>query len=337
MHAKKNLKYFIIALGLLFGPFYAGNPDSSAGTAEVVLYFTGDVTMANHFQYHVGTRFEYPFAKIPWFKEGDVSMVNLENPLTNRGTPRPKLFIFRALPEYTRVLKAGGVDIVTLANNHIFDYSEEGLNDTMEHLKKAGIAFVGAGRNLEEARKPVIFRVKGLKLAYLGYYGSKKHSNSQPATEDSAGTAMRKLRFIKEDIKAIRDSVDFISVNLHWGYEKEHYPEETQIQFAHRVIDFGADLVVGHHPHVLQGVEVYKGKTIAYSLGNFIFGGNSRTMERSALLKITLFPDNPVAYQSEMIPIQIDYWQPRLLTNSYKDTVLINLKTYSSFFEQSIF
>jgi len=303
----------------------------------VVMFFTGDVTLSNHFEKYVGNRFDYPFSRLSWLKQADIFMINLENPLTTRGEPRPKLFNFRANPDYVNSLKRGGVDIVTLANNHIYDYSEIGVYDTIDFLKSEGIRFVGAGRNFNEAHQPEIFEINGLRIAFLGYYGSKKHSNSHPATEDSAGTAMRKLKYIKQDIKKIRDSVDFISVNLHWGYEKENYPDTSQVKFAHKIIDYGADLIVGHHPHVLQGVERYRGKIIAYSLGNFIFGGNSRTTERSAVLKISIPVKNPNSYVTELVPIQIDFWQPYRLTNSFKDSVIMELKEYSSIFENSIF
>jgi poly-gamma-glutamate synthesis protein (capsule biosynthesis protein) len=325
----------VLPLLLLFLVY--GSPKSDGKSQNVVLHFGGDVTFANHFERHVGNRYDYPFARMRWFADAHISMVNLENPLTTRGTAVPKQYNFRALPAYTQVLKNGGIDIVTLANNHIYDFAEQGIFDTMHFLDEAGIHFVGAGSNIAEARRPVIIPVNGLRLAFLGYYGTRKHSDSHPATPDSAGTAMRKLTFIREDIGKIRDSVDFISVNLHWGYEKEHYPEPSQVRFAHRIIDYGADLVVGHHPHVLQGVERYRGKTIAYSLGNFIFGGNSRKTDRSAILRITLPVDAPAKYHTELIPIQIDYWQPYRLSGAWQDSIMNNLKEYSSIFEHSIF
>ena len=171
--------YFIlVTCSLLFISFLLAQNNLS-NDSPIIIYFTGDVTLANHFEKHVKKSYDYPFSKMPWLKQADISMINLENPLTQRGTPRPKLFNFRADPAYVEALKLGGIDIVTLANNHIYDYSEEGIYDTIENLNNAGIRYVGAGRNITEAHKPEIFLIRGRKIAFLAYYGSKKHSNSQ--------------------------------------------------------------------------------------------------------------------------------------------------------------
>lgn len=300
----------------------------------IVLNFTGDVTLSNHFEYHVKSDYNYAFKNLKWFSQADISMVNFENPLTTRGEKSEKKFNFRARPDYVKVLLAGGVDIVTLANNHIYDYGQIGLEDTIEYLKKAGIKYVGAGRNEREARHPVIYYIKGKRIAFFGYYGTGKHSNSHPATADSAGTAMRSLSWIKKDIKAFREKVDYIIVNFHWGDEKATYPSPGQIDFAHKVIDYGADVIVGHHPHVLQGVELYKGKVIAYSLGNFIFGGNSRRYEQTAILQVKIKRDTVLA---EMIPIEVKAWQPQRLTGVAAHALTDSLKTRSSIFKYSVF
>ena len=234
-------------------------------------------------------------------------------------------------------MQAGGIDIVNLANNHIYDYKEQGLFDTIYNLGQGNIKYIGAGKNLKSARKPVLIEIKGVKLAFLGYYGLRKHSDSHPATKDSAGTAMRKLQFIHEDIRSLRDSVDVIIVNFHWGIEKEHLPGTDQISFAHKTIDYGADLIVGHHPHVLQGIEEYKGKLISYSLGNFIFGGNSRKHEKTAVLQIRIDSTAKQISGFEMLPVQVDYWQPKLIKNQTRQAVLDSLTKYSEIFDKSAF
>jgi poly-gamma-glutamate synthesis protein (capsule biosynthesis protein) len=301
------------------------------------LLFTGDVTLSNHFENHVGERFDYPFKKIPWFSDYDITMINLENPLTTAQIPVEKKFTFKAPPVYVAMLKNAGVDIVTLANNHIYDYGKGGLLETLEVLKNAGIQYIGAGKNMDEARKAVVFTLKGVRVAFLGYYGLKKHSDSYPATQNEPGTALRKLKYIREDLKKAQEKSDFIIVNFHWGLEKENYPQEDQERFAHKVIDAGADLIIGHHPHVLQGIENYNGKIIAYSLGNFIFGGNSRKHEKSIVLEVEIDINNPMVYSVKPIPIQINYWQPSML-NTFQSTAIIDsLKKYSSVFEKSIF
>ncbi|MGD9487050.1 MAG: CapA family protein [Calditrichaceae bacterium] len=322
-------------LCILFNPVFSqvNETDSS----EIVLYFTGDVSLVNHFEQHVGDRLDYPFNKLTALSEADIFMINLESPFTVRGNPVEKQFTFRALPKYAGMLKESGVDIVTLANNHMYDYGDTGIFDTIGLLDSVGIKHVGAGRNLAEARQPVIFDIRGLKLAYLAYYGTGPHSDSHPATETNAGTAMRNLAYIKEDIAKIRDQVDYIIINFHWGLEKANYPEESEKYYARKSIDYGADLIVGHHPHVLQGVELYKGKVIAYSLGNFIFGGNSRTFETSAVLKVLISPAKKGKYHAQIMPIGIRLWQPYFLEGQDADDVIKQVKEYSSVFNQSIF
>lgn len=327
---KKTLLIFIFLFSAML---QAALSDS----AKVTINFAGDVTFANHFEYYVGKRYQYPFAKFPEFPAADISVINLENPLTRRGEPSEKKFNFRARPEYIRVLQDGGIDLVNLANNHIFDYSEQGLFDTIELLDAGNIKHIGAGSNLTSARKAVIFKIMDVRIAFLGYYGLKKHSDSYPATKDSAGTALRKLTYIRQDIRALRDSVDLIIVNFHWGIEKEHLPETDQISFAHKTIDYGADLIIGHHPHVLQGIEKYKGKLIAYSLGNFIFGGNSRKHEKTAVLQIRINKHKKEIAGFKILPVQVDYWQPRLMNSSSGQAIIDSLKKYSSYFEKSAF
>ncbi len=321
---------YLINICLLFF-FFSGA--LAAQDAPVTLYFTGDVTFANHFESYVGQRYNYAFAKIPWFADADISMVNLENPLTDRGKPVEKAFTFRAKPAYVKVLQNAGIDIVTIANNHIYDYDSTGVYDTMRYLQAAGIYYVGAGRNLDEARHPVIFYVKGLRIGIWGYYGLGRHSDSHPAMADSAGTALRSLKLIREDMDRYRDKVDVKIINFHWGLEKQHYPQKSQVIFAHRVIDAGADVIIGHHPHVLQGVEKYHKKYIFYSLGNFIFGGNSRTREKTAILKLDVCLDDSLQITPRLIPMQVDHWQPYRLQGFGAKSVLDSLKKYSEPFK----
>lgn len=269
----------------------------------VTLMFGGDVTLSDHFETVVGDDYEWAFAKLNEYRDADIAMVNLENPLTRATLGRPnKQFNFKAAPEAVKVLTHGGVDIVNLANNHTMDYEEPGLVETLETLDAAGIHAVGAGRNLTEARRPEIIEVKGQRIAYLGYYDANFHA----AGEDIAGTnplQHEHQQRVAEDIQAIRDQVDWVIVNYHWGIELAEYPADWQTELAHATIDHGADLVVGHHPHVLQGAEIYKGKPIIYSLGNFIFGGNSRTDYETSVLKVSLKADRKM--RVEFLPVEV--------------------------------
>ena len=320
-----------ISATFLLAPLHAASPDSL-----VQILFTGDVVLARHFQHYIGQNYSYAFARIPWFKQADLSVINLEDPLTTATEAMEKPFVFKASPRLVEVLKDGGVDLANIANNHIYDYGAAGLLETMRTLKAAGIRYVGAGANFAEAHRPVIFERKGIRIGFLAYYGVRAHSESHPAGKDDPGTALRRLRFIRDDVRALRPKVDFLVVIFHWGFEKEHFPRTHQIKFAHRVIDYGADLIVGHHPHVLQGVEKYKGKIIVYSLGNFIFGGLYLPHYQTAVLQVNIDARHPQKWDVRFLPVQVNYWQPRLLTSAQGDSVLKHIAEYSEIFEQSI-
>jgi poly-gamma-glutamate synthesis protein (capsule biosynthesis protein) len=293
----------------------------------VTLMFGGDVTLSNSFERVVGNDYDWAFAKLDAYREADVAMVNLENPLTVATTRRPgKSFNFKAHPNSVQVLKDGGVDIVTLANNHTMDYQAAGLKETIATLDQAGIHAVGAGREITEARRPEILEVKGQRIAYLGYYNAHWHA----AGQNQAGTNPRDYEAIAADIKAIRDQVDWVIVNYHWGEEMARYPAGYQIELAKFSIDQGADLVVGHHPHVLQGAEVYKGRPIVYSLGNFIFGGNSRTNYDTAVLKVALNQDRQM--KVEFVPIEVRRYQAQVAQGANGQRILQHIAGISRHF-----
>jgi poly-gamma-glutamate capsule biosynthesis protein CapA/YwtB (metallophosphatase superfamily) len=316
-----KLFYSIIFLNInLFA-----QPDS------IIIVFGGDCTLSGHFEDYVKENYSYPFKKLNTLRIADIAMVNLENPISVRGKIIEKEFNFRMHPKYISILKDGGIDIVTSANNHVFDYGEDALYDTMRFLDSAGIKFVGIGKNIHDAREPVIFTVKNKKIAFLGYFGN---GDWYPATKSNPGTAPRSKAFIEEDIKKLKGTVDYVIVNFHWGEESEEYPDEYQKDLAHFTIDAGADLIIGHHPHVLQGIEKYNKGIIAYSLGNFIFGGNGRKDYNSMLFKIKIIDDKIIP---EILPIRIKNWQPYLLEGNDKEIIVKKVKKLSEIFINSIF
>ncbi len=298
----------------------------------VTLMFGGDVTLSDQFETVVGDDYEWAFDKLPEYRSADIAMVNLEAPLTRSTLRRPnKQFNFKADPNAVKVLTHGGIDIVNLANNHTMDYEEPGLVETLETLEKAGIHSVGAGRDLKEARRPEILEVKGQRIAYFGYYDANFHA----AGEGTPGTNPlhdEHQQRVAEDIRAIRDQVDWVIVNYHWGVELSEYPANWQIELAHATIDQGADLVVGHHPHVLQGAEIYNGRPIVYSLGNFIFGGHSRTDYNTAVLKVSLKANRKM--KVEFLPVQVKQYQAKVVLGRAGDEILETLKRLSRIFDQ---
>ncbi|WJH37584.1 CapA family protein [Paenibacillus sp. CC-CFT747] len=171
--------------------------------------------------------------------------------------------------------KEAGFDLVNLANNHILDYGQDALLDTFDNLKKNGIPYVGAGHNSQEAFEPVILDKKGMRIAFLGFSrvvpdNSWKASPNHPGVADTYNYTVP-----VESIRKAREKADLVVVIAHWGVERQSQAEAYQRDLAHRYIEAGADLIIGGHPHVLQGFEKYKGKWIAYSLGNFIFTTNT--------------------------------------------------------------
>lgn len=309
-------------------PVFQHTQVANPNDPTVTLMFAGDVTLSDWFADTMGNDYTRAFAKLDEYREADLAMVNLENPLTDSGRPRPgKQFNFKAAPEAIQVLTAGGVDIVNLANNHTMDYEEPGLVETLETLDKVGIRHLGAGRDIKEARRPEIIEVKGQRIAYLGYYDSDLHA----AGDGIAGTNPRRNDRIAEDIRALRNQVDWIIVNFHWGLELADYPGDWQIDLARFTIDQGADLVVGHHPHVLQGAEIYKDRPIIYSLGNFIFGGNSRKNYDTAVLNVAL---NGRKMKVEFLPVEVRDYQPQVVKGEKAQSILKPIEQLSSIFDR---
>jgi poly-gamma-glutamate capsule biosynthesis protein CapA/YwtB (metallophosphatase superfamily) len=314
--------------------FVCAMPVFPQGTSspEIVLRFGGDVLLAARYEEGVDGDMYRAFQGNDMFKSDDLSMVNLECPVTARGVKQVKPFTFRMKTKFLSVITEAGIDVVNIANNHIYDFGKVGLFDTIAALDSAGIPHVGAGRNIAEARMPVIKTIKGKKLGILGYYGP---GESPAATKVSCGVASRDLTLITSDIRALRkQGVDYIVINFHWGTEKATVPDGEQRRLAHAVIDAGADAVIGHHPHVLQGIERYKHGVIVYSLGNLIFGGNSRENYDTGIFEIRL-KGNDVAYR--FIPVRVSEWNAQVLKGPAAERLLNAMRKLSTIFHQSIF
>ena len=210
----------------------------------------------------------YPFAEItPLLKQQSVVFVNLETPLTMH--PRPN-GLFVSDPRYAAAMKAAGITVVGVSNNHIFDAGEIGFQDTLEHLSAAGLTAVGAGDDLDDARRGRTIEIDNLKLVFLAYT---QFCNSRFASLAGKYPGILPLdrRLMVEDVRRARRNADLVLVSLHWGFENQPNVHPRQVDIGHLLIDAGADCIIGHHPHVPHAVEVYRGKPIFYSLGNFIF------------------------------------------------------------------
>ena len=283
---------------------------AEAGTSEapfledpLKIVVVGDINLGRGVKIWVEKqekRYIYPFEEIVGiFNQNDVVFGNLEEPITAStkglaGIDEGGKYVLKNDPEAIEGIKYAGFNLLSLANNHILDYYEQGLFDTMKILDENGIAYAGAGRNLEEARKPAVLEKKGLKIGMLAYTDMAEvlYKGNPPlrflAGEDSSGVAPTKKDYIMEDIAKYKDIFDILIVSLHWGVEYSYEPTENQIGLAHEIIDSGADMIIGHHTHRCQGVEIYKGKPIFYSLGNFLFDQNNPLNQESFIFEMEI-------------------------------------------------
>ncbi len=236
----------------------------------------------------------------------DLTIANLEGTFTNSNARYPKTFAFKAPPGYVKILTLGSIEAVNISNNHIYDYYEKGFEDTVKTLESEGIIWFGEGT----AR---VFITKGIKIGLLGYAFSVNETQ------------------MSKDIAALKKSTDIVVVNFHWGEERSYWPNREQKNLARLSIDSGADMVIGHHPHVLQGIEIYKNRLIAYSLGNFAFGGNMNPADKRTMLlqaKFTFAEKGLETFEAKIIPARIssvtwinDY-QPSILQGEERQSFL---------------
>ncbi|HCA47199.1 MAG TPA: hypothetical protein DEP45_07500 [Armatimonadetes bacterium] len=262
-------------------------PEEADGPWPPVIAFVGDVLPLADRDY--------------WGRMGslltsaDLTICNLECPISSRGSRTelkldpndralPNEYFFRAPPHQAAKLAEGGFDAVTLANNHIMDYGNHALEDTLRPLDEAGILHTGAGMDRDAAREPLVTTLKGERIAIVAYVDAATLPDTThfAAKHDTPGTVFvhgdgsgqptaQTVKLLREDIGAASRQADFVIASFHWGTEGKDDPAPLQRNLAHLAIDSGAKMVIGHHPHVLQGLEIYKGCPIAYSLGNFAF------------------------------------------------------------------
>lgn len=242
--------------------------------ATVNLTFVGDVILTGHVETRLKENgYDFPYVHVhPYFQQDDFTVANLETPVTKNGTPASnKEFVYKSPPEAIPAMKEAGIDLVNLANNHSMDQGESGLLDTFQVLEDNGLEYVGAGPDAKRAYAPAYVERNGIRMAFFGF------SRVVPNVSWYAGKNKPGIAVSYDPAKAVeaiqlaRGQADLVIVIAHWGKEREDYPVDHQMELSRAYIDAGADLVIGGHPHVLQGFEQYNEKWIAYSLGNFIF------------------------------------------------------------------
>jgi len=288
-------------------------PDAVTEAPIIRLAFVGDIMLSGRIgELAAKEGYDYPYRHVAEHLQSvDIAVGNLESPITDRGTPYPnKQYTYRTSPDTVPGMKEAGFDVFNLANNHTIDYGMEGLLDTMKYLDEAELGHMGAGHDETEAYQPYIHNVNGMKVAFLGFTNVIPDT-SWKANKDKPGLA--ETYDYSKAVKAIeiaRPDVDFVIVMVHWGIERVDTPEPYMINKAHHYIDAGADLVIGSHPHVLQGLELYKDKWIAYSMGNFIFPGTSNPADKETAILMADCDTTNKSCGLRVIPAKTGIGQP---------------------------
>jgi len=308
-----------------------------ASADEVTLLFAGDILFDE--QYAVMAHLNLKGEGIPGvisedlltlMRSADVFMVNNEFPYSDRGTPQEeKQFTFRAKPETSAYLRDMGVDVVSLANNHVYDYGTDALFDTFSTLQDAQVAYVGAGKDIAEASRAVYFVVNDFKVGILSATQIEKldRPDTPGATESTPGVfRCWNVEPLLAQIKQVKENCDYLVVHVHWGNENEVELDWAQEEQVVKIAEAGADLIVGDHPHCLQEIGRVRGVPVVYSLGNFWF--NSKELD-TGLLLVTLDPESKEVISMQFVPAQQKGCQTYLLHGSEKERVLSYMRGLS--------
>lgn len=296
------------------------------------LSFVGDVSLADNWfvipKYEERNKGIYGILSkdiVDIMTKSNLMVVNSEFTVSNRGSALNKTYTFKAKPERLKIYYEMGVDLALLANNHVYDYGSDAFLDMLDAFDEYKIPRIGAGRNIEEASKPYYFIVNGYKIAFLNATRAEKNIMTPGATETEEGVfrCYDTTNMINK-IKEIREDSDYVIAIIHYGKENSHELEKEQVESSKMYIDAGADVVVGHHAHTLQGIEYYNGKPIVYNLGNFIF--NPETID-TAIFQIMLNDDGSMEYY--IVPaLQKDVYTDILMGNE-KQRVIDDLNSWS--------
>ena len=290
----------------------------------------GDVNLA----WHVGDRIaaegpDFVFRDVAGLLSvADVAIANLECSLSDRGEPWPgKEEHFAAPAAAADALLGAGIDVVSMANNHVLDFGPEGLSDSLALLDERGIAHIGAGEDAAAARRPLVVEINGLKIALLAYvlpFSSKAGFNTRTwaARADMAGVSIGRPQTVRDDVAAARQLADVVVVIIHSGGEFRRVPKHNQVAIASAAVEAGASLVIGHGPHNLQGFsrDPVAGTLIAYSIGNFVFDEYVGRQNMTAVLNVLLTADG--VQSVDWMPIQIEGGLPRPAVGTEIDRIM---------------
>ena len=300
---------------------------STTQDQEASIIFVGDIMLSRGVAQKIKEHndYNYPFLKIgDYLKSADFVFGNLETSLIKGREISSGEMVFRADPELADVLKSFGFAVVSLANNHTMNFGKAALENTLITLLKAGVEYAGAGSSALEAYNPGIIEKNGISFAFLAYTDSDVVPVSYFATATTAGVALMDINKMAEAVKLAKQRADLVIVSMHSGIEYKDYPNNRQTNFARAAVTAGADLVIGHHPHVVQTAEQYKGKYIFYSLGNFIFDQQWWKTKEGIALKIIFNKQGVRRIEPQAVYIE-DFSQPTLLSGEAARKVISRL------------
>ncbi|NNN07136.1 MAG: CapA family protein [Elusimicrobia bacterium] len=286
----------------------AVSSSTSAARAEVTLSAAGDIRLDGPIA--AIARKGGPGAPSRAIKRAlaaDIVFANLETPVTTRGDKTPKTWNFRARPADLKIPRAAGVTALNIANNHVWDYGERGFLDTLHALDRGHWRYVGGGLDRARAERVRVFKVRGLSVGIVGLTST--HPRAAWAGPRKPGVAYSDYARIPDIVRRAKKKCDVLIVSFHGGTELAEYPNDIQKAVAHAAIRSGADLFLGHHPHVLQPVEIYQGKPIVYSLGNFLFVSPSTATRSEAIVRVEMNRDG--VQQLTFVPLDGNWGRPK--------------------------
>ena len=300
---------------------------------ENIISFVGDISLADNFyimpKYDEREKGIYGILSsdvVRIMTESDIMVVNSEFTISDRGEEMPgKYYTFRASTKRIPIYNEMGVDLLTLANNHVYDFGEIAFNDMLDSLDEYNIPYIGAGRNIDEAMRPYYFIINGYKIAFVNATRAEKYILTPEATDTTGGVfRCYDPSMLRDLISDVKKESDFVVALIHFGKEDSHELEREQIDSSKIYIDAGADIVVGTHAHVLQGIEFYKNKPIIYNLGDFIFNDEDKD---TGILQVKILNDGMMEYY--FIPAHQKDEFTELLYNDDKIRVINDINSWS--------
>jgi poly-gamma-glutamate synthesis protein (capsule biosynthesis protein) len=304
-----------------------------AGAQEVKrirLLAGGDVAFTSDINREIDANQFDPFADLNGLlASADVAFVNLESVLASSNLPRARgrhrVPALRGTPSAAKILAQAGIDVVSVANNHVFDVGTAGLGESLSVLRAAGIAPCGAGLSTDEAFAPAIVNVGNKKVGFISFAFGVNHNPTPPGVyanfhDDPVGR-----------LRALKSSVDVAVVSIHWGDEYQNQPADYQVRLAHRLVEAGADAIIAHHPHVLQGMEAWNGRPIFYSLGNFMWGKQLARREATAMVDLQFDPAGMAEPQVRVFPVYMKppFGMPHVVGLQEGEAIVRDIKTFS--------